>query len=97
MHQVDGMRVASPKPKISSVGNKERERKRKEGKKGKKKRKKKERKIQCLASLRCSKGESSANQEVSSFTHQEVGISPILVPFYLRAINGHIVQSQPWG
>ena len=36
-------------------------------------------------------------KEQSLFALQEVGVSPKLVPFHLRAINGHIVQSQPWG
>ena len=86
MCQVDGMRVTPPKPKISSMGNKERER-----------RKEEERKIPCPTGLRRSNGKSSADQGVSSSTLQEVGVSPTLVPFRLKAMNGHIVQSQPWG
>ena len=82
MCQVDGMRVTPPKPKIRSMG---------------KKRERRERKIQHPASLRRSNGESSTDQGVSSSVLQEVGVSPTLVPFLLRTINGHIVQSQPWG
>ena len=64
MCQVDGMRVTPPKPKISSMGNKEKGKKRERRKDGKEE----ERKIQRLEGLRRSNGESLADQGVSSST-----------------------------
>ena len=70
------------------------------GIKGKRKRTRKkesEGRSSIQAGLRCSNDESSTDQGVSFPMLQEVRVSPSLVLFYLRVINGHIVQSQPWG